>query len=103
MLPCVARAPPLPRPVEAAAAARDATAVGGALRGHQRVRTISLAERHRHPEVLSSCLEGRTAEALSRAARRSVEELEVRARRSVRARSMGRLPAGIRARPVEDE
>ena len=51
-----------------------------ALRRHQRVRALSLAQRHADPEILPARLEGGAAPALPGAAGRTVEELEVRSR-----------------------
>ena len=62
---------------EAAARARDAPYLGRSLQGHHRLRTVPAPERDHHPQVLPAPVARRAAAAHARAARRSVEELEV--------------------------
>ena len=61
-----------------------------ALRGHQRVRALPVAERLRHPQVLPEHLPRRAAAPVPGPARSAGEELEVRDGRSQRARPVAR-------------
>ena len=92
--------PELHRP---AAAAREGEVrqevLGGALRGHQRLRAAPRPQRHADPQVLPERVEGRAEAAVPGAARPAGEELEVLPVGPGRARLLGRLHGGLRGRP----
>ena len=66
-----------PRQGEDPAQAGDQKHLARAVRGHFRVRALSRAQRHGDPEILPQRLEAGAARAISRPARRALEELEV--------------------------
>ena len=66
----------------ASGAARDAAHLVAALRGHQRVRTVPLPQRHGDSKVLPPRVEGGAAAPAAGAAGRAGEELEVSVQRS---------------------
>ena len=86
-----ARAPRAVGQDEAARVARHQGHLGGALRGHPRLRALPGAERLRGAEVLPARVARRAEAPLPVAARRAREELEVLDRRRRGARSLGRL------------
>src|SRR5205823_7591983 len=92
-----------PRRGEAPRLARHTTRVERSLRGHQRVRALSGAQRYAHSKVLPSRIERGTAAAASGAFGRTIEELEVPGWGPGGTRSMGRLHEGLRAGAVEHE
>ncbi len=73
------------------------------LRGYQRVRAPSVAQRNDHPQVLPARVASRTVAAVAGPARRPGEELEVLASRCRRAREVARVPARVRRRDRCDE
>ena len=73
--------------------------LGGAVRGHQRLRAAPRPQRDRDPQVLPERLEGRAEAAVPGAARPAGEELEVLAVGPGRAGLLGRLHGRLRGRP----
>ena len=71
------------------AAAGDEKYLEAALRGHQRLRAVPDAQRRGDPQIFPAPLQGGAKKALSRAAGRSVEELEIFRRRFEGARTIG--------------
>jgi len=91
-----ARAPRAARGAEAPSRAREQADLGGALRGHPRLRALHVAQRLRHPQVLPERVEGEAEGALPGAHRAAGQELEVLARRREGARRMEGLHVGLR-------
>ena len=74
-----------------------------AVRGHQRFRTASGAQRDADPEVLPERVQGRAEGPVPGAAEPAGEELEVLGRRPGRAGVLGRLHGGVRGCARGDE
>ena len=81
------------------AALRGDGVLGGALRGHQRLRAPPRPQRDEDRQVLPQRLEGRAEAALPRAARQARQGVEVLRGRRRRAGALGRLHGGLRGRP----
>ena len=94
--------PEYPRGAEAAAAARRQGHLEGALRGHQRLRALSVANGIVIRKFFLHVSQARAEEALPRAHRKAGEELEVLRQRRQGARLLGRLHGGLRGHDPRD-
>ena len=65
--------------------------LAAAFRRHPRFRTASRAQRHADSQVLSQCLDGGTAQTLSRPHRRASQALEILYERRHRAQALGQI------------